>query len=217
MIKKKHFIWIIASVILIIVFIIPRCNFVRTKIAYSELENSHDDSVLRILKGPIVSEDNERNYTDYIWYYKLAWGDSAKIYFSFSNSVFSNTIEYYIPKVTMNYQWYYLQFPNGTSKFYEIVSKCENFGMGDYNDFSIFQETNYSDSIMKLLYPNRLLFYLKKGYFEIEKQEKDFSDIKFYEPYTYIFKRKDRIDTVYNTMTAKVYIDSCKYIHISPR
>lgn len=215
--KPKIFLLVIL-LSLIVYLLWPRSVDKMNSIAKVELEEHVPQSLLDQLSGPLVSETE--NYAEFIWFKKLEWGDTSKIcirvYENFhsckENSWWRSFLCYLEPDVTMNHQWYYFLFPEGTSSFLEVFPSGDK---GIEIKTSLNSNTDTIDHSYELTIPTELLVrFLECGYFEVLQNQSDTSFIAFYEPIANFYS-KHRKDTVWIT-TAKVYLNDTIGITIVP-
>lgn len=187
-------------------------------IAKVELEEQVPQSLLEQLSGPLISETE--SYTEFIWFKKLDWGDSSKIYIRVyenfnsckDNSWWRSFLCYLEPQVTMNHQWYYFLFPDGTSSFLEVFPKGNE---GVEVNTSLISNTDSAQNGYELTLPTELMIrFLESGYFEVLQNENDTSIIAFYQPIANFYSNHKK-DTIWVT-TAKVFLNDSIGITIVP-
>ena len=192
----------------------PRSIKRMERIAEYELQDEVQESIVRELGGPLIYHNQK--YAEFVWYKVLEWGDTSKIFISVHRSIFScdrydswwrNFLCYLEPSVTMNYAWNYVGkigasnfeeiFPEG-AKGIEVMSSVEMKGEG----FDLIVPTE------------RLIYFLKKGYFSVLQQEQKETTILFYEPIAnvYLGNKKDTA----TLMTAKALANDSVGIFLIP-
>ena len=185
-------------------------------IAENELDDIQmSDSLKKQLSGPLVSDKGI--YVEYKWYKNLEWGDTAAVYIDVYKqpSSFSLRDNFFWPRTTMNYQWYYFLFPNGTSKFANILpSQSERVDVNSPKVKLYKTKNTITDSINLIIRTDRLFYFLQKGYFTVVEKNEDFTVVDFYEPIANIV-HKDTRDTM-STMSAKVSINDSLGVIIMP-
>lgn len=185
-------------------------------IAHYELEDYLSvDSVRSQLLGPII-QDHEK-YVEYKWYKELEWGDTAAIFIDVYKypSTFSWRDDFFWPRLTMNYQWYYFSFPEGTSKFADALPQKNKKVIIDSLKIKLYQSQNeLVDSLQFIVIPNRLFFFLRKGYFTIVEKNDAYSIVDFYQPIATIYNNSNRDTT--QTMSAKIYLNDALELIIQP-
>jgi hypothetical protein len=217
--KRIGIILTIVVIIILLYFIVKpiRTTGVLSNIAQREFQNiAMYDSLRKQLIGPIILKKN--TYNEFMWYRVLDWGDTAAIYidvYKYPTS-FSWRDDYFWPRITMNYQWGYLT--SGTiSTFKDVLPlKYENKNL-NLSSLQLYpnQEKYYESSEM-LINPDRLFYFLKKGYFEVLEKKEDYTVVAFYQPIGNVYERtKNKTDTI-NTMSAKVLINEASEVLIIP-
>ena len=212
--------------LLIVLFVVMksiRTNNTLKNIASDELRNAlneefgqtQSDSILNQLTGPLILE--QENYVEFKWFKVLEWGDTASIYIDVYRrpSSFSWRDNYFWPRVTMNYQWGYLfgtksEFKNVLPIKYEnktlILSSLQLYP----------NQGKYYENSEVLISPDRLFYFLKKGYFSVLEKKEEYTVVAFYQPIGNIYvKTQNKTDTI-NTMSAKVIINEVSEILIIP-
>ncbi|MCJ8163992.1 hypothetical protein MKJ04_04000 [Pontibacter sp. E15-1] len=210
MIKMFLVTFIIFVVVVSFIIILPiRTTWVMKIIAESELEDVlMNDTLEKKLSGPIVSDKGE--YLKFKWYDTLEWGDTAAIYVDVYKNPFNSKLRNFLwPRTTMNYQWNYFLFPNGIGKFSEVLNDKHFNSI----DFQLHQEQGkINDSTEFTIAPERLLFFLKKGYFTVIEKQDRYTAVDFFEP---VAKISDNTDTLL-TMGAKIYVTNSAKVLIAP-
>lgn len=215
---KLKILLLIIPLALIAYLLWPRSIDKMRSIAKEELEAQVPQSLLEQLSGPLISETE--NYAEFVWFKKLEWGDSSKIYIRVyanfhsceDNSWWRSFLCYLEPQVTMNHQWYYFLFAEGTSSFSEV------FPSGDKGIEVKTSLISNADSIRngyELTIPSELMVqFLEDGYFEVLQNENDTSIIAFYEPIANLYSNNKK-DTIWIT-TAKVFLNDTIGITVVP-
>jgi hypothetical protein len=218
--KKR--IGIILTIVLIIILLYIIVKPIRTtgvlkNIAQREFQNiPMYDSLRKQLKGPIIIEKNK--YNEFMWYRVLDWGDTAAIYidvYKYPTS-FSWRDDYFWPRITMNYQWGYLT-SGSISTFKDVLPLKFKKNTMILSSLQLFpnQEKYYENSEVSIS-PDRLFYFLKKGYFEVLEKKEDYTVVAFYQPMGNVYARtQNKIDTI-NTMSAKVLINDAFEVLIIP-
>jgi hypothetical protein len=208
--KKKITIIIVSIFFLVFVSLIlcPRSLKKAQTIAEQELYTNLHDRKIKELKGPLI--DNQKESVEFIWYKELEWGDTSKIFIKVHKNIFlvekneswwRNILFFWEPQVTMNYQWYYFLFPDGTSSF-EDVFPLGAKGIELMLNMKTFPNDTISGGNIELVIPaDRLIYFIKKGYFEVLQKEKDTTIVAFYEP---IARMHLQNKSSVSVMTAKV-------------
>lgn len=227
---NKIIIWIIFLGILIIIFI-GIFRPVRTKkvmevIAKEKLMDEpfclFTDKYKKNYKGiegPLVSDRKKRIV--YTWYIVLEWGDTAKV----SAYVYKNFLNEFLgffrkknpPDVTANHQWNYIYIGdgNGISKFADILPNTYNDKPTNILNFSLnYDQNKINDSIEFCVKPERILYYLKKGYFFLDEKNKNYAIVDFYEPIAQIVSKYKNLTV--STMSAKIYVNDSSEVLILP-
>lgn len=174
------------------------------------------DSLRMQLSGPKVSDRGK--YLEFEWYKILEWGDTAALHIAIYKwpCSFSWRDDFYWPRITMNYQWYYFLFPGGTSKFEDILPNQYKKKGIKFSDFILYhgQQKAIDDTIRFIVKQDRLFYFLQKGYFTIVEKNENFAIIDFYEPIVNIeHTHKSDITT---TISAKVFINDLLEVLIVP-
>jgi len=216
----KKIIWIIIiGLVAIILFVLIRP--IRTKsimksIAVNEFEDIQMyDSLRKKLTGPVINDKGK--YVEFKWYKVLEWGDTSTIYIDVYKkpSSFSWRDDFFCPKITMNYQWYYFLFPHGTSRFEELLSlQCQKEAI-DFSKYKPYHRQNeVSNSINFTVIPERLFYFLQNGYFTVVEKNDDYTIVDFYEPIANIVHK--HTDETISTMSAKVFVTDSLELFILP-
>jgi hypothetical protein len=191
------------------------------KVAFNELENylgEGFDTTNYNLKGPIVNRIKE-GYTTFQWYKVLPWNDTASIFLDVSQSLtplsLSRIGNYFLPRITMNYQWNYLLGP--ICKLEDVLPLKFEEKIPLNNQLKLYpNHTNYFDSSELVISPERLFYFIKEGYFRVLKKENDYTVVAFYEPIGNVFyKNKNKQDTTF-TLGAKVFVNEAFEMLIVP-
>lgn len=218
---KKRTVILLTNVLIIILlcFIVKpiRTTSVLSNIAQREFQNIPVyDSLRKQLKGPIILKKNK--YYEFMWYRVLDWGDTAAIFidvYKYPTS-FSWRDDYFWPRITMNYQWAYLT-SGAISKFEDVLPpKYENLPLIMSSIKLSPNQEKYFESAELSIIPDRLFWFLKKGYFEVLEKKEDYTVVTFYQPIGNVYVRTpNKIDTI-NTMSAKLLINEAFEVLILP-
>jgi hypothetical protein len=206
--KKKLWEILIA---LIIIFLIVVIKPIRTKSVMNSIaEDVFEDiliydSLRKQLESPVISDKGK--YLDFKWYKVLKWGDTSIVHIEVYKwpSSFSWRDHFYWPRTTMNYQWNYFLFPNGTSKFTNLLDNKDDKKVIDKFAFKPYSKNlKIADSINFIVKPEQLFFFLQKGYFQIIDNWDSCVFIDFYEPIAKISHKYKNYSTA--TISAKIYV-----------
>ena len=216
----KKVIWIILiGLIVIILFVLTRpirTISVMKNIAVSEFEHIQMyDSLRKKLTGPVFNDKG--NHVEFKWYKVLEWGDTSAIYIDIYKkpTSFSWRDDFFFPNITMNYQWYYFLFPQGTSKFEDILSlQCQKARIDSSKYRPYHRQNEASNSINFTVIPERLFYFLKKGYFTVLDKNDDYTIVDFYEPIANIVNKPT--DEPISTMSAKIFVNDSLELLIVP-
>lgn len=214
--KKTLLIILIITTIISFIVIKPiRTKGVMKSIAEEEFQNIPIYDSLRMqLKGPIVVD--KEKYIEFEWYKVLEWNDTSAVYIDVYKNPINNLSNFFSPRITMNYQWYYFVFQNGTSRFQDILPNYYANKKFDLFDFKLDdKQQKIKDSITFSIDPDRLLFFLKKGYFQVLDQKKSHIIVDFYEPIAYGRKQNNNIKKA-SLMSAKIYVNDSFKVLIIP-
>lgn len=209
---------IVVIIILICLIIKPiRTTGVLSDIAQREFQNiPMYDTLRKQLKGPIIL--NKNKFNEFMWYSVLDWGDTAAIYIDVYKypASFSWRDNYFWPRITMNYQWGYLT-SGPISTFKDVLPlKYENNTVILSSLQLLTNQEKYYESSEVSISPDRLFYFLKKGYFEIIEKKEDYTVVAFYQPIGNVYlKTQNKIDTI-NSMSAKVIINETFEVLIIP-
>lgn len=212
--------WKFVPVFLIIVLFIAikpiRTEYIMRGIAENEFKDLRiNDSLKKLLIGPLVKNYGE--YLEFKWLNVLEWGDTAALYidvFKRPNSI-SWRDNFFWPRTTMDYQWYYFEFPEGTSKFAEILPSQHEKRAIDSSKYKLYhRKDEVSNSINFTVIPERLFYFLQKGYFTVVEKNDDYTIVDFYEPIANIV-HKHTGETI-STMSAKVFVNDSLQVLIIP-
>lgn len=208
--KKVILIFLLAIALLSFIYIQPiRTNSSMLYLAKQELEDLEiNDSLYQQLRGPLLVDC--KDYITYEWYKPLPWGDSSKIHITIYKTLNKCSFRdpFFSPDVSMNLQWYYFVFPNGTSKFKDIVPP--NTTNTDLSKFKLYKENPESDTFTFTKKPELLFYFLQKGFFTINEKKDNYVGIDFYEE---IAKSKYNKQS---TGSARVYIVDTFQLKILP-
>lgn len=179
---------------------------------FFSLMNEHNLSAhLNDFKGPIISENINYKGLKFSWYKCLNYNDTVYVNISVPNYSFPLVND---TRLTMSYDWKFLFGPK--SKFSELIDKGENDSwMINKLLFSNEQDKYYvneNSSYLKIE-KNKLLYYLKNGYFDILKKYEDSTVVLFYKPIGDIIYSNNKKSF---TLGASVTIDSMNQILIKP-
>lgn len=172
------------------------------------------ENLYKNVEGPIIIDRQDR--VQFTWYKVLEWGDTASISaFVYKNFFieFTGVFRSQNPSsVTADTKWYYVYVPEGISKFTDIIPKCCNRNVTDVSVFKLSPNKEKTvDSINFIINPSRLLFFLKKGHFQIVEKNDIYTIIDFYEPIANIVHR--HTNESIPTMSAKVFfLDSLEVL-----
>lgn len=225
--RKKIFmvIILIVSIILVLLNVKPlRTTKEMEKIAKSELMEEplslftdNYDYKYKGIVGPIVFDRGEK--VEYTWYKILEWGDTATI----SAFVYKNFINEYLgifrsqnqPSATADLKWYYVYEPEGISKFNDLLFHTHNRKTIDVSRSKLSARQNsISDSLRFVVQPERLLFFLKKGHFQIVEKQNGFTVVDFYQN---IAKKTNSNGNSFKlTKSAKIFINDSLEVFILP-
>lgn len=199
----------------------PRSLKKMETIARQELQGNLHFSRVHELKGPLIYEQQE--YVEFIWHKKLEWGDSSKIFIRVYRDLFScerydswwrNFFCYLKPQVTMNYQWYYFLFADGGTSNFKEVFPTGLKGIKVMSSIVEMQHDKKGNGFEFTVPAERVIFFLKKGYFEVLEQKGETTVIAFYEPVINIYRQNKR-DTI-PLFTTKVFENDTTGIKIVP-
>jgi hypothetical protein len=225
---RKKLIWIIASVFIILFILIVKPIRTKGVMENIAMEMLMKDGPLKLftvnyepiyedIKGPIITERQE--IVEYTWYKVLNWGDTASI----SAYVYKNFITEFLGIInkknpvsaSADGKWYYVYLANGISKFEDILSNQHKKSAINFSKYQPFNRKNeIPDSIKFTIGPDRLFYFLQKGYFTVLEKNDTYTIVEFYEPIANIVQRYKN-DTM-STMSAKVYVDDSLKVHIMP-
>jgi len=222
---RKKIVWIIIAILFVLVVKPIRTTRVMESIAKEmlmgegplKLFSDNDEPIYEGIEGPIVIDRQER--VEYTWYKVLEWGDSARISaFVYKNFLaeFSGIFRKKNPiSVMADGKWYYVYVPEGISKFVDILPDPQKSKVVDSSKYeSYYRQNEIGDSIKFIVSPDRLFYFLQKGYFTILEKKEKYTIIDFYEPIANIVHkhRKERI----STMSAKVFVNDSLEVLIMP-
>lgn len=227
--KQHILILLLIALLFEAVFLVftPRSTEQMEEIAMTELEDFLGNGYDKIynLNGPFVSE-KAKEFIEYFWFKKLEWGDSAKIYVKVYKSPLSpnrfeswwrNYLLYLSSSITMNYQWNYLIIKTsnkGINSFEEVFPEGDN-RINLMSSLSLNIDSTKYQGYEITISAKKLLYLLKKGYFEILEKNNSETIISFYEPIASFYSDKNDSDTV-SVMTAKVFVNDSSSISIFP-
>jgi len=235
--KKNLIIWIIILISFVVIFVLVfrpiRSLKTMELIAKDKLMNEpfflFTDTYVEDYKGiegPIVTEMKER--VKFTWYKVLDWGDTAKVsayvYKFFLRDLngmgllFKDRKE--PPDISANYQWYYVYVGdrNGKSSFADLIP--DKYTVNSVNSLNYelsCKQNELEDLVFFIVNPNRLLFFLKKGYFFLMEKDYNYSIVDFYEPIAQKvdWQNNDTMSTM-STMSAKVFFIDSLEVFIVP-
>ena len=182
-----------------------------------QLFSDNNEPIYEGIEGPIIIDREER--VEYTWYKVLEWGDTASIssfvYKSFLNE-FSGIFRAKNPaSVTADSQWYYVYVPEGISKFEDILpEQYKKTGIGSSNFKSYHRQNEIADSINFTVLPERLFYFLLKGYFTVVEKNDDYTIVDFYEPIANIVHKLT--DETIPTISAKLFVNDSLEVLILP-
>jgi len=188
----------------------PRSENRMEKIAYKELINylgEGFDTTNYNVVGPLI-DTKDVEYVSFQWYKVLPWGDTASIYidvFKCINS-FSWRDKYFWPRITMNYQWNYLQGP--LSKLEDVLPLRfkDKIYLNTHLRLYPNHETN-TDSTKLSISPDRIFFFLEEGFFRVLDKKENYTVVEFYEPIgSVVYMNGGKLDTI-PSLGAKVYVN----------
>lgn len=226
---RKKVIWIIIFTIFIIQFVLIvkpiRTMRVMESIAKEmlteegplKLFSDNDEPIYKGIEGSIVIDRQER--VEYTWYKVLEWGDTASI----SAFVYKNFLKEFSgilrkknpPSVTADIKWYYVYVPEGISKFADVLPQQHEKKAIDSSKYKPYQRQNeIADSINFTVTPDRLFYFLQKGYFTVVEKNDTCTIVDFYEPIANIVHRLTN-DTI-STISAKVFFNDSLEVLIMP-
>ncbi len=212
-------IWkILSAIIVITLFIITRpirTESVMKSIAINEFENIQMyDSLRKQLTGPVIIDKGK--YLEFKWYKVLEWNDSARLYIDiFKKPIGQEWKSFFSPRITMDWQWYYFLFPNGTSTFADVLpSQQKNLPIDSSKYKPYHRQNEMPDSINFIVIPDRLFYFLQKGYFTVVDEMDTYTIVDFYEPIANIVHRHAK-ETL-STMSAKVFVNDSLEVFILP-
>jgi hypothetical protein len=182
-----------------------------------KLFSDNNEPIYKGIEGPIITDRRER--LEYRWYKILEWGDTASI----SAFVYKNFLKEFSglfrkknpPSVTADGKWYYVYVPEGISKFSDGLPLQHKKGIIDSSKIKLYQGQNeIADSIQFVVMPDRLFYYLQKGYFTVVEKNDKYTIVDFYEPIANIVYKHTN-DTI-STMSAKVFFNDSLEVLIMP-
>lgn len=192
----------------------PRSDERMKEIATEELNMMLTDTYRKYmktyLKGPLIVKYSDKNYINFIWYHKLDWGDTAKIYVQ----VYRNPLSWdgLWTNITMNYQTAYLT--SGKASDFKVILPDTSMAIS-----AIKLAPNQGQDCVTcnfIIAPEKLLYILKNGYFEFLQKKDDYTKVAFYESIAKIYDiKKNKTDTIY-TRTARIFIDKNLEVKIIP-
>jgi hypothetical protein len=115
----------------------------------------------------------------------------------------------------MNHQWGYLF--GAKSEFKNVLPiKYENKTL-ILSSLQLYpNQGKYYENSEVLISPDRLFYFLKKGYFSVLEKKEEYTVVAFYQPIGNIYViAQNKTDTI-NTMSAKVLINEVSEILIIP-
>jgi hypothetical protein len=184
-------------------------------IAVNEFEDLKiHDSLRKQLIGPVIIDNGV--YIEFKWYKVLEWGDTSAIYIDVFRSPFKNNwSNFFTPKITMDWQWYYFTFPNGTSKFGNILPNTNGKKADDSSKYKLYHKQNeIADSMKFTVIPDRLFYFLQKGYFTVVEKKDTYTIVDFYESIANIVHKHTNENL--STMSAKVFVNDSLGVIIMP-
>lgn len=196
--KSKTILFII-SLSFIVYFLWPRSTHKMSSIAKEELVAIVPQPLINQLSGPLIRETDD--HSEFVWFKNLEWGDTSKIYIRVYKNFYSckekswwrSFLCYLEPQVTMNYEWNYFIFEDGTGNFLEAFPSG---GKAIEVQSSLISNADSIRNGYELIVPSeQIVKFLENGYFEVLQKENDTTIISFYEPIAnwYLNNRKDTI------------------------
>jgi len=199
---------------------------IRTKetmalIAKDKLTDMAPLELISQLEGPLIFDSKSR--MKYTWYKVLEWGDTATIsawvYKCFLEDInifkIINRNHKEPPDVAANEKWYYIYVPNGISDFNDIFPI--NYSIKS-NDTSLFKLSNkqgdWLDSITFSINPEMLLYFLKKGHFQVVRKNEKYVTVDFYQTIARIGSNHNR--NAIETRSANIFLVNTLEILIIP-
>jgi hypothetical protein len=220
---KNKIIVFIVSMAIALVFLIarPRSNTEMMQVAKSQLMeeplalfNEDYQFLYKNVEGPLeVDKGDQMLYT---WYSVLDWGDTATISALVYKSLFKEYLGIFRaknpPDAFADIKWYYVVVPNGISKFDDILNHNQKKLNTTLMDFRLSEkQASITGAIKFLIKPERLLFILKKGHFQVVDKHDGFTIVEFYQVIANLSDTAE--NSAVETRTAKIYItDSTKVI-----
>lgn len=187
-----------------------------------KLFSGNHKPIYQEIEGPIVTDRKER--VEFTWYKILEWGDTAHISafvyknflrdLNFMGLLFEGDTE--PADVTADIKWYYVYVPEGISKFIDILPNQYKNKSIELSEFKLYsQQTNKADSIIFIINPDRLFYFLQKGHFQIVEKNNNYAIVDFYQPIANIINKHTN-DTI-STMSAKVFFNDSLEVFILPQ
>jgi hypothetical protein len=157
-------------------------------------------------------KDTLDNGIVFSWYYLLEDGDSANINIQVNNRGKFLQDEQF--RITMNYKWGYLYRPES---MYIQILPLKYKGDSLYLDRIVLldDQDNYinsTDSVKLLIPTKKLLYFIKKGYFNVLKRYEDNTVVAFYEPVATLIRGNESKAI----LTAKIYFNDRYEVLIFP-
>lgn len=182
-------------------------------------KSTKTDSIEAMFKGPIV-DTTHKDFVKFIWYVPLDWGDTVyflhKVYSNTSFFSCSGISDYHMPPNTHCEKLTYLDY-NFHSSFKlllpnKILSKDTN-----PSNFTLSpNQSMYTDTLDFIIKPDKLLFFLKNGYFRFYVRKENYADIQFYETIANIPNHYKGKTNMIKTRGARIYINKQLEVLIVP-
>lgn len=194
-----------------------RTNSVLKGIAESEFQDIPLADSLRIqLTGPVIHDKGA--YTSHTWFKVLEWGDTAMLHIDVYKrpQSFSWRDNFFWPRITMNYKWYYFVLQGDSSKLKGLLpDKGIRIPLEALQlDVVQFNRVHNPQKVAFLVPPEMLLILLKKGYFTLLEKNQTHTIVEFYEPIANV--RKNGLSPKTWVSSAKVSINDSLQIFVDP-
>ncbi len=226
---RKKIIWIVNLTILIMLFVLIVKPFRTTRVMENiakemlmeegplHLFSDNGEPIYEGIEGPIITYYQKR--VEFTWHKVLEWGDTARI----SAFVYKNFINEFLgilraknpPSVTADSKWYYVYVREGISKFGDVLpQKHKNVALNYLKYIPYLKQNEMTDSIVFTVIPERLFFFLQRGYFTVVEKNDNYTIVNFYEPIANIVHK--HTDETISTMSAKVFVTDSLELFILP-
>ncbi len=184
-----------------------RTNYEMQYKAKKELITDIHRHEFEMLSGPFIVKKDEAS-TTFMWYKTLEFTDTAKAYVIVprKRSFFSNI------KIGMNYQYGYLE--GAMNSFKDLFPENIADKFDENIQLSEFKPDSLTYSIKYIIDINKLLFFIKEGYFDILSKNESYAVITFYEPFAEISQSINSISG--STWAAKIFFGDSNKISILP-